>query len=168
MEFTLAVFGEAGELQSVGRVTGEGLSGKWLDACRALLDEGGGQFDVNWSGPLGHVRTKLTAAGGGAMVTFGVHDQPAVSMFLATGRDAKAEAEVLRNWVESLRAIAFVQENTRWKEPFGDALTIPERPLAVAVPWGHTGVGEEDADLVRELAMHLASAFLEEAARPLA
>lgn len=166
MDFTLAVFGEAGELQSVAPVTGEGLSEKWIGACRKLLDEGGGQFDVNWSGPLAHVRTKLTAAGGAAMVSFGVGDQPAAALFLASGAEPQAEAELLQAWIGSLRSIPHVQQASRQKDPFADALTLAQRPAVVAVPWEHTGVTGEDADLVRELAMHLAVAFLDEALRP--
>ena len=166
MDFTLAVFGEAGELQSVGPFPAAGLSPGWLEACGALLEEGEGQFDVNWSGPLAHLRTKLTAAGSAAMVTFGVSDRPAVALFVAPGTDRAAEDAVLGAWVDSLRGIEHVKQVTRWKEPFADVLGITERPLVVAVPWTHTGVPEDDAVLVRDLAMHLASAFLDRAGRP--
>lgn len=163
MDFTLAVFGEAGELQSVGPLGTAGLSARWLETCRALLEQGEDQFDVNWSGPLSHLRTKLTGAGGAAMVTFGVSDRPAAALFLALGVDREAEDGLLRAWVDSLRRIDHVQQVSRWKEPFADVFGVAERPLVVAVPWSHTGVSAEDEGLVRELAVHLAAAFLERA-----
>jgi hypothetical protein len=43
---------------------------------------------------------------------------------------------------------------------FQAALTLRQRPLMIVVPWPDDSISEDDHRLVRDLALHLAGAFL--------
>jgi hypothetical protein len=56
--------------------------------------------------------------------------------------------------------VHLVQTITSLSEPFAEVLSLSERPLMVIVPIPDESISDQDNDVVQELALHLASAFL--------
>lgn len=157
--FHIAAFGVDGDLVGMDMWSSERLSGKWLAICKEYLDRHGSAFDEPWSGPLSHLRTKLTAARGAALVTFSSNGSIVSSLALASGKSEETEKSVLEMFVNSLRQTQPVRVAARTQAPFQQVLQIAERPLMIVVPWAHESISEQDHALVRELSIHLAAAF---------
>jgi hypothetical protein len=136
------------------------LSAKWSNICEDLLSAKGVNFDYTWQGPLSHIRTKLTSARGAGICTLFVNDHVASSNLLLRGHDRAVEHDVSRMFVSSLRNVHLVQAATTQSEPFAEVLSLSERPLMVIVPIPDDSISDQDNDVVQELSVHLASAFL--------
>jgi len=158
--FTVAGFTIDGTLEFKGRWSYRDLSAKWSNICDDLFRAKGVNFDYTWSGPLSHIRTKLTSARGAGLFTIFVNAHVATSNLLLRGHDLGAEREMSRMFVGSLQKVYLVQSITRLSEPFAEALSLSERPLMVIVPIPDELISDQDNDVVQELALHLASAFL--------
>jgi hypothetical protein len=158
--FHLAAFGIDGALEGEGRWGHEDLSKRWLKLCDELIAEKGVNFDHQWTGPLSKIRSKMTSANGACICTFFVNDRVVSSILLLQGSDPQSELEVSTMFVESLRATPLVMAASNSPEPFGDVLSIDQRPLMVVVPFPDAAVSEQSYDLVRELSLHIASAFM--------
>ncbi|MFC4314278.1 hypothetical protein ACFPN2_34760 [Steroidobacter flavus] len=157
--FHIAAFGVDGSLVGMDMWSSERLSGQWLAICREYLNQHGSSFDEPWSGKLSHIRTKLTAARGAALVTFSAHGRIVSSLALASGASQVTEKSVLEMFVNSLRQTQLVRVAARTQEPFQQVLQIAERPVMIVVPWADEAISEQDHTLVRELSIHLAAAF---------
>jgi hypothetical protein len=157
--FCVAAFAFDGQLEGTGYWELGKLSGKWLAICREHLAHHGDVFDVPWAGALSHIRVKLTAGSGVALLQLSVNERPATSIALASGRDPVAEARALEMFVASLRRVNVVRAAAGASEPFQDALTLRDRPAMITVAWPPTGAARQDHQLVRELSVHLGGAF---------
>jgi hypothetical protein len=157
--FFVAPFSIDGELIDVGYWELQQLSHKWLTLSQDFLRQQGDSFDASWGGPLAHIRIKFTARSGVALETFFVHDRPAASVAMASGRAPAAECQVLRLFVDSLRRVEVVRAAAQSQEPFAKALVIAERPILFVVFWADPSIDEQDHELVKELTMHMAGAF---------
>jgi hypothetical protein len=62
-------------------------------------------------------------------------------------------------FVDSMCAVTLTTEVHRDGKPFAKILSIKQRPLMLVVPSGDPKIRDEDHELVRELAIHLAAAF---------
>lgn len=164
--FHIAAFAPDGETEGPGFWSFDKLSAKWLRICGDFLAAYGEVFDTPWQGPLAHIRTKFTSSAGVALVTLYAHGRTGVSMALATGQSGAAESELLRMFVESLRKVEIVAVAARSAEPFKEAVTISQRPLAIVVMWGDLQIPEEDQAVISELALHLAGAFFQKQREP--
>jgi hypothetical protein len=164
--FFVAPFGIDGQQEGCEFVERQRLSVKWLKICGEHLDRHGASFNEPWSGTLAQIHTKFTSAQGVALVTFQVGGRVAASLVLATGASLQAEAQTMQMFVESLRRSAIVQSASADAKPFEAVLSIRERPVMIVVPWPDEAVSEEDHALVRELALHMAGAFLSGPACP--
>lgn len=158
--FFIAAFAIDGSLEGQGRWIYRDLSAKWSNICDKLLYEEGVNFDHIWRGPLSHIRTKLTSARGAGICTIFVNDHVASSILLLRGHDRGAERDLSRMFVSSLQRVHLVRAITKLSEPFAEVLSMAERPLMAVVPIPDESISDEDHDLVRELSLHLASAFL--------
>jgi hypothetical protein len=158
--FYIAAFAVDGELEGVARSETLKLSDKWLRICDEFLAANGTLIDAHWSGPLSHIRTKLTTASGVALVTFSAHDKIACSISLATGLLPDSESSVLQMFVQSLRQTGPARVAAKASsESFAKVREIAERPAMFVVPWGNRDISEQDQALIRELSIHLAAAF---------
>ncbi|MGC1470763.1 MAG: hypothetical protein WA793_15410 [Sphingorhabdus sp.] len=158
--FYLAAFGVDGVLEGEGYWNHNDLSKRWLMLCEELIAEKGVNFDHQWTGPLSKIRTKMTSANGACICTFFVVDRTVSSVLLLRGIEPRSELEVSMMFVESLRASPLVAAASDSSEPFADAALIVKRPLMIVVPFPDPVVSDESYDLVRELSLHLASAFM--------
>jgi len=158
----MAAFSAFGHFEGIGWQDDEKLSAKWIGLCREMLDNLGPVFDYRWSDSLSHIRTKVTSAQGAGICTIFVDDQTASSILLMSGREASADREIAEMYSESLRRS--LARNLLGEEAgsFSEIQSIMDRPLMVVVPFPVSGMSEQDQDLVRELAWHLAAAFLKE------
>lgn len=159
-DYFIAPFTPDGQLIGVaGRALAE-LSPKWLAFCRELLASHGSTFRCPIPLPsLQHITLQVTSAGGTALVSLLVNDQPASSAVALTGQEPGAEAEVLKMFVESLRRVTLVQQAAATSKPFESLFSLRERPLYAVVLWANPQISEEDQQLVQELENHLAGAL---------
>lgn len=158
--FYLAAFGVDGVLEGEGHWDHQDLSERWLTLCDELIAEKGMNFDHQWTGPLSKIRTKMTSANGAGICTFFVNERTVSSVLLLRGIEPQSELEVSTMFVESLRATPLVAAASGSSEPFADVLSIVQRPLMVVVPFPDPTVSDQSYDLVRELSLHLSSAFM--------
>lgn len=159
--FYVSPFGMDGESLGTGFWAASNLSERWLDVCVAFLHQHGLVFDSRWPEPLSHVRTKLTSASGAAIATFYVRDQIVSSILLLSGRSPAVDDDVAAMFTESLKRSSPSVGVSRSSRPgFQAILARKERPLMAVVAWPDPSVSDEDQDLVRELGLHLAGAFL--------
>ena len=157
--FTVAAFSIDGALEGKGRWIYRNLSAKWSKICDELLREKGVNFNYTWTGPLSHIRTRLTSARGAGLCTIYVNDHVAMSILLLRGHDPGAERDMSRMFVSSLQKVHLVRSITRLSQPFAEALSLPERPLMAVVPFPDQSISDQENDEARELSLHLASAF---------
>src|SRR5262245_60674490 len=158
--FSVVGFAIDGSLVDKWRWMYRDLSAKWSNICEDLLRAKGVNFDYTWQGPLSHVRTKLTSARGAGICTIFVNGQVASSNLLLRGHDDVVERDVSRMFVSSLQNVHSVQAATAQSDPFAEVLSLSERPLMVVVPIPDESISDQDHDVVQELSVHLASAFL--------
>lgn len=158
--FHLAAFGLDGTLEGDRKQKHQDLSTHWLKVCDELIAEKGLNFDHQWTGALSKIRSKITSAKGAAICTFFVNDQAVSSMLLLSGGDEQSEREISTMFIGSLRKTSLVVAASNKVEPFAEILTIIQRPLMVVVPFSNLAVSDQSYDLVRELSLHLASAFM--------
>ena len=97
------------------------------------------------------------------MVSFLVNDIITASAILMAGSSAPAERAASQMWVDSLRRSNIVLVASSSSNPFEQVLTTNERPLLVVIPWPDARVSEQDRELVRELLLHLARAYFDNA-----
>jgi hypothetical protein len=128
-----------------------------------LARHGGASFRTALDQNLSHLEIALTSFGGVGVATFYAHGNIAASHAFCTGGNRTAEDEVLRMFVDSLRRVDVVRKAQVTERPFEAALTIEERPLWVVVAWGNPAVSAQDEQLIRELGVHFAAAFLTDA-----
>ena len=135
--FFIAPFGIDGKSVGVAYWDASRLSKKWLATCTTFLEEHGA-----------------------AIVTICVKGKVVSSLLLLSGRAQATEADVAKMFVESLQRTFLVKASATIPDSFEEFLQCNERPLAVVVAWPEQAVSDEDHDLVRELGIHLAGAFL--------
>lgn len=158
--FYLAAFGVDGALEGDGYWRHQDLSERWLNLCEELFAVKGQNFDYRWTGSLSKIRTKMTSANGTGICTFFIDKRVASSVLLLRGTEAQSEAQSCRLFVDSLRATPFLKTAGSLAEPFQDVFKIANRPLMIVVPFPDPAISDQDFDLVRELSLHLASAFM--------
>src|SRR5215475_11186073 len=158
--FTVAAFTIDGALECKDQWIYSNLSARWSNICDELLRAKGVNFNYPWIGPLSHIRTKLTSARGAGICTIFVNGHVASSNLLLRGHDRVVERDVSRMFVSSLQNVHLVQAATTKSEPFAEVLSLSERPLMVVVPIPDDSISDQDHDVVQELSVHLASAFL--------
>jgi hypothetical protein len=141
------------------------LSAQWIEVCARELATGGSEpaIQIEWNGNLSHIRTSIASAEGTAMVSFLVNDIITASAILMAGSSAPAERAASQMWVDSLRRSNIVLVASSSSNPFEQVLTTNERPLLVVIPWPDARVSEQDRELVRELLLHLARAYFDNA-----
>jgi len=158
--FFIAGFAIDGSLEVKDRWNYRDLSSRWSNVCDELLRTKGVNFNHTWSGPLSHIRTRLTSARGAGLCAVYVNDHIAWSSLLLRGNDRGAELATSKMYVNSLQRTDFLQVFAALSEPFAEVLSMSERPVMVFVPIPDEAVSDQDYDVVRELSLHLASAFL--------
>lgn len=147
--------------QGIGFYDCAKLSKRWLETCEEFLAHHGSSFDAQWSGNLSHVRTRGTATSGAALITFSVNGKVGASLALVRGTAPAVDTQVLTMFVNSLRKVSVVQAaSSSPASAFSSVLSIRDRPLMVVVPWPDETIADDDHELVRELALHTAGAFL--------
>ncbi len=149
-----------GEMEGMVFCRRDSLSSKWLRICSEHLDHYGPVFDAPWASSLSHIRTKFTSESGIATATFFVGDRVAASSLLLSGMSPAAEADVIAMFTESMRRVCSVRGTAMSRSPFSSLPGLRERPLLATVPWPDNTVSEADHELVRELELHLACAYL--------
>jgi hypothetical protein len=165
-DYFVAPFALDGKLVGVaGRSLSE-LLPLWLAFCRDLLAAHGPVFHCPIPlPPLQHITLQVTSGNGTALVSLGVHNQPATSAVALTGSDPAADSEGLRMYVDSMRRVPLVRQAAATPTPFETVFGLPQRPLYVVMPWANPHIGDADQQLAREFENHLAAALL---ARPAA
>jgi len=158
--FTVATFTIDGSLEGKGRWMYRDLSAKWSNICDELLRAKGVNFNYTWSGPLSHIRTRLTSVRGAALCTIYVNGHTNIMSLLLRGHNDGAERDMSRMWVSSREKLHLVQAVTTLSEPFAEILSLSERPLMAVVPVPDGSISDQEQDEARELSLHLASAFL--------
>jgi len=158
--FFVAAFTIDGTSGGKGRWVYRDLSAKWSNVCDDLLRAKGVNFNYNWEGPLSDIRTRLTSERGAGLLTIFVNGHVALSSLLLRGHDRGAEHDMSRMFVSSLQEVHLVQAVTELSEPFAEVLSLSERPLMAVVPIPDASISDQDHDVVRELSLHLASAFM--------
>ncbi len=101
--FTIAAFTIDGSLEGKGRWMYRGLSAKWSSICDELLRTEGVNFNYTWSGPLSHIRTRLTSVRGAALLTIYVNAHTNIMSLLLRGHNDA------RMWISSLEKLHLVQ-----------------------------------------------------------
>ena len=135
------------------------LSAKWLGVCSEFIQAHGPVFDAPWSGKLSHIRTKFTSASGAAIGTFFVQSEIVSSVLLLNGSSPNAEQTVAKMFADSLTKTFQSQLRQPPTDSFSKISSISERPLMVIVHLPAPDVSDDDQEIVRELALHLAGAF---------
>jgi hypothetical protein len=158
--FFIAPFAIDGELQGIGYYDCGKLSARWLRVCAEYLQQHGSSFDATWNGNLSHIRTTCASASDAALMTFSVNGTLASSVALARGAAPAVDHEVLAMFADSLRRVHIVQQSASSTSPFSAILSIQQRPIMIVVPWPDATISEDDHELVRELSLHAAGAFL--------
>lgn len=160
-DHTLAIFTADGALTGVTPCSSSILSPRWMEFWRQMLGAHGPVFKAAIPiPPLSHIEVRLTCSEGGALASFAVHAQPAVSAVALTGGNPEAEAQMLRMFVDSLRRTQPVRALAGGELPFEAVFGVAQRPLFAAVVWGNPAVNDEDYETVIELANHLAGVLL--------
>lgn len=159
-QFTLAVFDCAGDL--VGSVEKDinKLSQRWLSVCSDMLSRHGESFRVSFGGPLQHIEVKLTAARGAGLGMIFAHGQLAVSTAYFQGEDAIAEDHIVQMLLESLRGAPNVRLAASTEQPFDGIRNLQHRPLGAVIAWRNPSIKDEDTELIQELSVHFAAAYL--------
>jgi len=156
----IAAFAADGELVGTGRWRVSDLSPKWVGVCRSLLRENGPSFRASFGRPLAHIELKFTSAAGSALCAFFANGEIVMSSACVSGFSGNADREVLRLFQQSLLQVPLIHWPTSdSSQAFQGLFSLSERPLVAVVCWGNPSVSDEDADLVRELGVHLAGAF---------
>jgi len=158
--FWIAPFVLDGELLGVGEWRFEDLSSRWIEVCTSLIEQYGPVFDENLQGPFSHIRIRCTATGSGAMVILYAHDLAASSSVIVLGTAPAAEAQMLAMFAENICASTLRYQVSGLSKPFDEMTTLPQRPIAMVVPWAQSSISEQDHDLVTELMRHLAAALI--------
>lgn len=158
--FWIAPFALDGELVGVGEWWIDDISAHWINVCASLVQHYGPVFDEYLQGPLSHIRIRCTAGDGGAMVDLCVHDLMAASFVVVVGTAPVAEGQMLAMFAESLRSSTLLYRIGGSKEAFHEVITLPQRPIAIIVPWPQSSISEQDHELVTELARHLVAALV--------
>lgn len=158
--FEIAAFGFDGDLLGTATRHVSALSQRWLTVCSELLEDYGEVFRRSMGAQLSHIEIQLTSANGAGLGMFYVNGALALSVGLFRGVSEETESAVFNMFVDSLRNSGVVQVATDSARPFDDLLQLKKRPLFALVAWPPDGLGEIDADLVRELSTHFAAAFL--------
>lgn len=158
--FWIAPFVLDGESLGVGEWWIKDLSSHWIEVCTSLIEYYGPIFDEHLQGPLSHIRIRCTAAGSGAMVIIYAHGLPALSFIVVVGTAPAAEAGMLAMFAESVRESTLRYQVSGISKPFHEMTTLPERPIAMVVPWAQSSISEQDHELSNELMRHLAAALI--------
>ena len=156
--FHLAVFEVDGSLEGTAQWLHKNLAPQWLRVCEELLEFKGRTFDHRWTGELSHIRTKVTSTGSVGICTVYFQDHIASSMLMMTGREGGAETQVAEMFVSSLGVS--LPSGHDVSEPFGALFSLKQRPLVAVVPIPDPAIPDEDDNLIRELSLHFASAFV--------
>jgi hypothetical protein len=156
----IAAFGFDGDLLGTATRHVSALSQHWLAVCSELLQESGEVFRRSMGAQLSHIEIQLTSSNGAGLGMFYVNSALALSVGLFRGVSDETESAVLKMFVDSLRNSRMVQVATNSPHPFDELLHLKKRPLFALVVWPPEGMSEVDADLVRELSIHFAAAFL--------
>jgi hypothetical protein len=154
--FWIAPFGADGNAEGIGFWDFSNLSVRWLEFFREMLRSNPSSFDCALADNLSHVRLKLTAASGAALVTTSYSACIASSALLLIGGAPEKEKELVWMFVESLNRTAIPKAPDSVRR-FGNLFQIEQRPLMAVVPWPSEVV---DHELVREIGLHLAGAFI--------
>ena len=160
--FYITPFGIDGEQVGLGFWNASQLSDVWLGVCNNFLKDHGAVFAASWGGKLFELRTKCTSASGATIATLFVRDRVASSLLFLSGQSPEVERTVTEMFVESLRKTVWVQTAASSLHPFSAIASTGERPLMVVVAWPEPTISEQDNNIVRELGLHLAGAFLTE------
>lgn len=158
--FYIAPFGIDGEQAGFGFWATSKLSEAWLGVCREFMKIHGLVFDAGWGGKLSEVRTKFSSVSGAALATFFVRNQIASSLLILSGQTPEVERTVTEMFVESLNKTAWVDNAASTSHPFSNIAEITDRPLLVAVAWPVERISDDEHNIVRELGLHLAGAYL--------
>jgi len=156
----VAPFAFNGELMGIGKCEVSELSLKWLDICRAILNDHGPVFRVSLGDSLSHLEIKLTSANGAGLGIFYAHSEIELSTAYLSGDDPKSENDILSMFVSSLRKSNVVQNSQINSLPFEEVFSVKERPLHIVVVWANPKISDEDQELIQELSSHFAGAFL--------
>jgi hypothetical protein len=158
--FWIAPFVLDGELLGVGEWRIEDLSSRWIDVCASLIEYYGPVFDQRLQGPLGHIRIRCTAVDSGAMVILYAREVAAASFAVVLGKAPIAEAQMLAMFADRISSSTSRYHVRGSSKPFREMTTLPERPIAMVVPWAQSPISEQDHELVTELTRHLAAALI--------
>ena len=158
--FSLWAYDPSGAFVGAGEQKRGELSAKWLAIAQDFFLEFGTDFEASLGGPLSCLTTKFTADDGAALLSIYVNNVLAVCAVLLSGLAPSKEAQLLKMFVRSMSQtdVAAVYEGSA--DRFGRMLEIPVRPLMIVVPSGDGRLTDQDEDLVKEWAMHLAGVFL--------
>lgn len=160
--FHITAFGIDGVQVGLGFWDASKLSDVWSGVCKEFLKAHGATFDASWGGKLFEIRTKFTSSTGAAIATFFVRDRVASSLLFLSGQSPEVEQTVTEMFVESLKRTVWVQTAASTPHPLSTIASVAERPLIVIVAWPEPTLSEQDNNIVRELGLHLAEAFLTE------
>lgn len=158
--FHILSFAIDGQLEGDGRWRYDMLSSSWLAICEQIVHDNEGNFHHVWSGPLSHLRAKMTSAMGAALCTFFVRDRVASSILTLSGTFPKSEEDLSRLFIQSLMTLPLIRASASSSQSFSGILSSSHRPLMAVVPFPDPSISDEDHNLVRELSLHLAAAFL--------
>jgi hypothetical protein len=131
-----------------------------MDFWRQVLGTSGPVFQGPLPVPLSHIELRLAGSGGVAATRFTVRGEPVTSGLALTGQEPAAEAEVLKLFVDSLRALRAVYAVSGDEPPFEVMFRQLQRPVYIVVILGNPLVDDEDDKLVTELENHLAAVLL--------
>lgn len=154
--FWIAPFGADGNAEGLGFWDFSKLSARWLQFFGGVFRANPSSFDCSLTDNLSHVGVKLTSVSGAALVTISYSRRIASSLLLLIGGAPEKDREPVRMFVESLKRTTIVKASGS-DNPFGKLFEIEERPLVAVVPWPSEAV---DHDLVKEIGLHLAGAFI--------
>lgn len=158
--FYVAPFAIVGKPLGVGRWRLSDLSPKWLGVCDDMLRDLGPRFRTSPGRRLRHIEVKLTSVNGAALATFYARGAVAAMTACLRGQVPRAESEVVRMFVDSLRRVPAIRQDQTSPSPFERMTELRERPLQIVVPWPAPGVSDADHDVVQEFAVHFAAAYL--------
>ena len=158
--FFVAPFTNDGKLIGVGPWELSELSPKWLDVCEAILSHQGPGFRISLEEALSHLEIKLTSANGAGLGMFFAHGHLAISTCYLCGDDLDAENEILSMFVSSLRRSQTMQTSHVSDLPFEEVFSLKQRPLHIVVLWANPKISADDQELIHELSIHFAGAFL--------
>ena len=158
--FYVAAFSCNGEMLGLGERKYNEFSPGLREQCAMMLKRYGSVFTTSLKQYVPGAELQFTSQSGSALITVYFDGKPEISGVFASGREPSVDSEVLRLFHLSICRTQIIKPFLD-QNPFGEIITLLERPLLGIVCWVSTSATDEYLGIMRELVLHLAVVFFQ-------